>query len=101
GAILAWRLFLVYATHSPENRTYMASDTRFDSILFGCALALGMNPVLDRMPFTDRTWRRVLLPLGVTLLLVTFVVRDFGFRETVRYTLQGIALVPVFVVAIR
>ena len=46
-------------------------------------------------------WRAVLLPAGVGLLLVTFLVRDAAFRETFRYTLQGIGLTPIFVTAIR
>jgi peptidoglycan/LPS O-acetylase OafA/YrhL len=101
GLIMAWRFALVLAFHSPENRTYMASDTRFDSILFGCALALGLNPVLDPMPFRDRTWKWVWLPLGLGGLLFSFLDRDPAFRETWRYTLQGVALVPVFVTAMR
>lgn len=99
--ILAWRTVLVLVLHSVEDRTYMGSDTRFDSILFGCALALGANPMLDPPWFADRLWRAVLLPLGLLGLLVSFVVRDPVFRETFRYTLQGISLVPVFVVAMR
>lgn len=101
GVILAWRCVLVYALHSPEDRTYMGSDTRFDSILFGCALALGANPALDTLRPGPRVWKWVLLPLGLLGLLASFVVRDPGFRETWRYTLQGVSLVPVFVVAIQ
>jgi peptidoglycan/LPS O-acetylase OafA/YrhL len=99
--IMAWRFVLVLALHSIENRTYMGSDTRFDSILFGCALALGANPVLDRSRFSDRVWKWVWLPLGLAGLLFSFLDRDPVFRETWRYTLQGVSLVPVFVVAMR
>jgi peptidoglycan/LPS O-acetylase OafA/YrhL len=35
-----------------------------------------------------------IVALGV--LLLTFLVRDDWFRETIRYTVQGIALMPVF-----
>jgi peptidoglycan/LPS O-acetylase OafA/YrhL len=38
--------------------------------------------------------------LGLALLIVTFSLRDVHFRETIRYSLQGIALYPVFICAI-
>jgi peptidoglycan/LPS O-acetylase OafA/YrhL len=99
--ILAWRCVLVFGFRVPEDRTYMGSDTRFDSILFGCALALWRNPQLDPPALSERTWKWVLFPAALALLASTFLYRDPGFRETFRYTLQGIGLVPVFVVAIR
>jgi peptidoglycan/LPS O-acetylase OafA/YrhL len=46
-------------------------------------------------------WRRALFPAGIAVLLLTFVVRGPVFRETIRYTLQGVALTPVFVTAVR
>jgi peptidoglycan/LPS O-acetylase OafA/YrhL len=98
---LAWRCVLVYRFHSILDRTYMASDTRFDSILFGCALAVYGNPMLDEPRGSDRLWKFVLLPLGLLGLLASFAIRNGGFRETFRYSLQGIALVPVFVCAMR
>jgi peptidoglycan/LPS O-acetylase OafA/YrhL len=100
--ILAWRCALVYGLGVSTDRTYLASDTRFDSILFGCALALLGNPALDpERPGERVLWLRVLLPAGVVLLLLSFVYRDPRFRETFRYTLQGLALYPVFICAVR
>jgi peptidoglycan/LPS O-acetylase OafA/YrhL len=101
AVIFAWRCILVFGFGVSSDRTYMASDTRFDSILFGSALALGMNPLLDSQAGSDRLWKYVLLPAGVALLLFTFVYRGPWFRETFRYTLQGIGLTPVFVSAVR
>jgi peptidoglycan/LPS O-acetylase OafA/YrhL len=99
--ILAWRCLLVYELKSTTERTYVASDTRFDSILFGCALAVFGSPVLDPQAGSDALWQRVLLPLGVLGLLATFLIRNADFRETLRYTIQGISLIPVFVCAVR
>jgi peptidoglycan/LPS O-acetylase OafA/YrhL len=102
AAILAWRCVLVFHFHSAENRTYMASDTRFDSLLYGCALAIWGNPVLDgpsRLP--EPVWKRGLVPGAVAALLFTFVYRQPAFRETFRYTIQGIALTVLFIAAIR
>jgi peptidoglycan/LPS O-acetylase OafA/YrhL len=101
AAILAWRSYLVVVVRVPTDRTYLASDTRFDSILFGCALAVGLNPVVDGPQGSDALWKRWLLPAGVALLLFTFVYRAEWFRESIRYTLQGIGLTPVFVTAMR
>lgn len=102
AAVLAWRCVLVYGLSAPIDRTYVASDTRVDSILFGCALALSGNPMLDRQSrISEAGWKYVALPAGLLVLLATFVYRDPAFRETFRYTLQGIALTPVFVVAVR
>ena len=39
--------------------------------------------------------------LAILVLLFSFVFRGEAFRETFRYSLQGVALVPVFVCAIR
>lgn len=100
-AVCLWRLALVLILHADSDRTYLASDTRVDSILFGCALALGANPMLDRPGPASRLLRRVLLPAGVVLLAVSFLYRADWFRETIRYTMQGVALTPIFIVAMR
>lgn len=107
AAVLAWRCILVYQLHSldtvyghgtdPLLRTWFATDTRVDSILFGCVLALRGNPILDKTP--RHSW--LLSMAGAGLLLVTFLYRNPEFRETFRYTLQSIALIPLFISAIR
>jgi peptidoglycan/LPS O-acetylase OafA/YrhL len=99
-AVLAWRCGLVFLLDAWKERTYLATDTRVDSILFGCILAICGNPVLDRARAPGRWWTAFWLPLGVAGLLASFVIRDPRFQETFRYTLQGLALFPVFVVAI-
>lgn len=106
GVVLLWRCILVFKLHSLEMtfgpvtyplRTMYATDTRLDSILVGCVLALWGNPMLDQKP--RHSWIASILGLG--LLLATFVIRAPEFRETFRYTLQGLALVPLFISAIR
>ncbi|MET0147365.1 MAG: acyltransferase, partial [Ilumatobacteraceae bacterium] len=103
--VLAWRIYLVSQPDFTEIRTYYATDTRFDSILFGCIFAMWRNPA--RMPAASapRSKMRALdwlvLGGGLALLLSTIVYRDAEFRETFRYTLQGIALAPIFYYAIR
>lgn len=102
GAVLAWRCVLVYALHAAPDRTYVATDARFDSILFGCALALHGNPMLDGPSrISEASWKYLFLPASALALLASFVYRDPGFRETLRYTIQGAALTSVFIVAVR
>lgn len=108
-AVLAWRMLLVYefsaidlqsgSSHHP--RTCHATDTRLDGLLFGCALAVWGNPALDGTRIRRSHWLWLLLPLCLCLLLATFVIRSVPFRETWRYTLQGLALMPVFICVIR
>lgn len=101
AVVLAWRFSLVYFLGAPKDRLYVASDTRVDSILFGCALAVYANPVLDTVRGGERLWKYALVPLGLVGLLVSFLARGFEFEQVFRYSLQGISLVPLFIVAIR
>lgn len=103
--LLVWRLVLVSKLEalgvSTQDRLEIASDTRFDSLLFGCMLALYGNPSLDPSRFNERLWKYVFLPLGVLGLFASFLYRDEHFRSTFRYTLQGASLIPIFVCAVR
>ena len=101
AAVLLWRCYLEFGLHASYNRTYCATDTRIDSILFGCVLALWGNPVLDESRISERTWKYCLLPLSLVGLAVSFGVSNPSFLDTLRYTLQGLSLFAVFVVAIR
>jgi len=99
---LAWRCILRLHFHVDAIRTNFGTDTRFDSILFGCLFAVIANPVL-RDPLYEWLQQRIrwFLPTCVVMLLSTFLYRSESFRETFRYTLQGISLIPLFIAAIR
>jgi peptidoglycan/LPS O-acetylase OafA/YrhL len=101
-AVLAWRIHLVQSPHFVSDRTYYASDTRIDSIIFGCILAIVMNP--RRQPNRSTAMSRVewaALAAAVGALLLTLLYRDVVFRETIRYDIQGLALMPLFYFAVR
>lgn len=100
-AALAWRLVLVHGFNAPTVRTYMGSDTRLDSILFGALLAIGANPMLDRPRGDTRVWAWLLVPLALATLLASLLIRQEAFRETLRYSLQGLAFLVLFSAAIR
>lgn len=109
AVVLAWRMLLVHqlsaidlhsgSVHHP--RTCHATDTRLDGLLFGCALAVWGNPVLDVTRIRRSHWLWLVLPTALAVLLATFVIRSVPFRETWRYALQGLALMPVFICVIR
>ena len=111
AVILAWRCVLVMLLGAGGDRTYLCSDTRIDSIAFGCALALWNNPLLGagssvrgsvvEAPAAQRPLSLVALVAGVGLLVVTLILRNPAFRETFRYSLQGVALTPIFAAAVR
>jgi len=102
AAVLAWRCWIVFGTGVIGDRTYVASDTRFDSMLFGCALAVWGNPALDlpRIPRPGALELAAALA-GLALLGCSFLIRDPAFRESLRYTLQGVGLYALFFVAVR
>ena len=99
--ILAWRCTLVMAMHSESTRIYIATDTRVDSVLFGCALAVWNNPVLDEPMGSPGLWKFLLLPAALAALLICFLFQGTVFRETWYFSIQGAALTLVFIAAIR
>ena len=102
--VLAWRIYLVAQANFDPQRTYYSSDTRVDSIVFGCILGLLVNP-------TPEKWQRQYRPLNAApaisliiaalTLAITIAWREPFFRETYRYSLQGLALMPIFYYSIR
>ena len=98
---LAWRCWLFIHVGVTAQYTYSATDARFDSLLFGCILGLWMNPAADGDWKIGNRSRQVVFALSVIALLATFLYRDETFRQTFRYTLQGVALFPLFWLAVR
>jgi len=90
-AVLAWRCWLVWHGASADYLT-MATDTRVDAILVGCAMALWRNPWLDAPTRLGDAAQRRLALACVVLLLATLLVRDETFRLTARFTLQSVAI---------
>lgn len=99
-AFLAWRCLLVFSFHKGDERTFGASDTRMDSILFGCILAMRGNPAIDPPLAIGPLAKMAVYVASFGLLGFCLINRDPAFRETFRYTLQGIALLPLFYLAV-
>ena len=79
----------------------MGTDTRIDSIIFGCALAVRNSPVADGLVLVERRWKSLYFPGALLVLFGCLVPHSNAFRETIRYSLQGLALSIIFVAAIR
>lgn len=100
--VLMWRIYLVVIMQVPENRTYYATDTRIDSIVYGCLLALVCNPWEYKQSQSSLTVIDCMfIAFGVLGLLFSILYRNPIFRETFRYTLQGFALMPLFFYSIK
>jgi peptidoglycan/LPS O-acetylase OafA/YrhL len=106
GVALLWRCLLVTVFHVPilpgsagsSGWTYIATDARFDAILWGCILAIADNPWLHDDSKESLLWkhRESLAVMGILLILFSFVWRNGFFRETLRYSTQSAALYPIF-----
>ena len=95
--IPAWRYFRYMYWLDTEWIIYSLTDTRFDSLLYGCLLALlSSGGQAERLFPDERPARFFLLCGGVLAILVSLVLRDPTFRSTLRYSVQGLALMPIF-----
>jgi peptidoglycan/LPS O-acetylase OafA/YrhL len=91
---LAWRLVLVLGFGEIE-RIHRASDTRLDSIAYGCLLSvMFVRPQCKRL--LDALSTRWALAGAAAVIVLCFVIRAPAFRETARYSLQGLAFMPLF-----
>ncbi len=102
GIALAWRWYVFVVLGWGEGYTYHATDTRLDSILYGCILGLWCNPALDaRRSQPGNAAACLIIVAGAAMLMISFLVRSPVFRETLRYSLQGVALFGLFFCAVR
>lgn len=101
AVVLAWRLALSLELGASVAHLRLATDARLDSILYGCVLAVVANPVLDRPRVSRRVLTLWLLPLGLAGLAASHAIPGERLREALKYSVQGVAFLPVFAAAIR
>jgi peptidoglycan/LPS O-acetylase OafA/YrhL len=105
--IFIWRVVRVVLFGHDEWTIYTSTDTRMDSLLYGCLLALMHRSVPGGAGLADRFFpeaarlRFGLIAGALAVLVATFVIRDEVFRSTLRYSVQGLALMPLFHYATR
>lgn len=86
-------------TDVDNSRTHKATDTRIDSLLYGCLLsvALASKQASARMcRIIGRISGSTALCIGFALLIASLVIRNVLFREGIRYSVQGLALLLIF-----
>ncbi len=100
AAIVIWRFVRVLILNDGEWAIYISTDTRFDSLLYGCLLAI----LMARGGLPDWLHRPqifyAMLGAGLAALLMSFLWSNPVFRSTLRYSLQGLALMPIFFYAV-
>lgn len=97
GAILVWRAIRLMVLGGAPIDIYMSTDTRLDSILYGAVLASMNAQGISARVFPDTPVRRNLLLAGACLVLGgSLLWRAPAFSETLGYSLQGLALMPIF-----
>jgi peptidoglycan/LPS O-acetylase OafA/YrhL len=100
--ILLWRCFLFLQQSLPPSYISLASDTRMDSILFGAIMGISLNPVIENERNIVKPSLAVYLVGASALLLIASEAwMNPAYRQTFRYTLQGICLFPLFYCAVR
>jgi peptidoglycan/LPS O-acetylase OafA/YrhL len=101
AVVLVWRMILVQVFDASVNRTFISTDTRIDAILFGCVLALHFNPMMDRGPKLSERQAVGAAVFSVAIIGLSMVLRNDFYRETIRYSVQSMALAPLFYAAIQ
>ena len=92
---LVWRYIRVLFLQDSEWDIYISTDTRFDGLLFGCLLAIMQAWYPQRLK-CGALPMLAMLAVALVALGASFVIRDPVFRSTLRYTVQGLALMPIF-----
>jgi peptidoglycan/LPS O-acetylase OafA/YrhL len=106
--VLGWRIYLAYGVGldalAPQ-RIYLGTDTRIDSIAYGALFAVVLRlraewPCLARaFAWADSPRYQVIGLLSAAgLVLFSLLVREETFRQSWRYSLQGVSIFILFMV---
>lgn len=97
---MIWRAVLLGVMDASTLYLESATDTRFDSLLFGCLLAVGWNPMTPGARDPGLVPGMALAGLCVLVLGASFLVGTRWFDEVLRPTVHGLALAPLFYLAV-
>ncbi len=90
-AALLWRINVFYNLQLPSHYSYAATEARIDSILYGCLFSLILNQA-SNWKILNRFLGFAPIAIAAIIMLLCLLYRDEGFRQTIRYSLQGIAI---------
>ncbi len=91
--ILLWRVVLTFGLDAPRGNIGRGTDTRLDSIAWGCLLSALVHVHSRHLEWISSS-RTLILALMASVL--DFAIRDERYRQTLHFTVQGMALVPLF-----
>jgi peptidoglycan/LPS O-acetylase OafA/YrhL len=92
AASLVWRLVNVFVLDFKPKYNYFATESRFETILWGALLALYANYSASLGSVLGRLFSVPVAILAFMVLAITHVLPTDEIRHTVRYTLQNISL---------
>jgi peptidoglycan/LPS O-acetylase OafA/YrhL len=101
AVVTIWRTVAVYSGHAGVDRAYLSTDMRADSLLLGCALALGYNPTVDVIHGPRWLWTWALTPVSLVAFYEGSVYSNADYSISLRYTAQGLILGVIFICAIK
>lgn len=99
AAFLIWRVTLASEFGAGFDRLYLATDTRADSILWGCLLAIGWNPATGRGFRGASRFAWVYFSVGVALMFAARVMPQM-LSVTLGFTVEAVALMLIFTAVI-
>lgn len=96
-----WRTVLDMHFHVGWQWINYATDSRADSILLGCLLAIAANPYLDEVHVPEKVATWLLVPAGVVLLLADDYLIPTALRTPLDFDVQALGLMLIFTAIIR
>ncbi len=91
--ILLWRVVLTLGLNASMTTIGRDTDTRLDSIAWGCLLSALVHARSRHLEWLSSPWT---LAIALAASVVDFAIRDDRYRQTFHFTVQGMALMPVF-----
>lgn len=92
-ACFVWRCNMVSLGYTSE-QILRHTESRIDSIAFGCLLSVLIHR--GKIDFVRAMGTRRMLALAGLLIVATLAIRSEVFRQTARYSLQGVAFFVLF-----
>jgi peptidoglycan/LPS O-acetylase OafA/YrhL len=87
---------LIILSGGSARYTYEASDARMDSIAYGCITAIILWFGKKGKPIDLGSYTYWFMGIGFALIFATLAIRTPFFREVIRYSVQGMALMLIF-----
>ncbi len=92
-AICAWRVGLAYEMGIHNATIYRRTDTRLDSIAWGCLLSALIHARSRHLEWLGRTSTAI---AAIALVGAVYMMHSLAIREPLHFTIESAAFVPIF-----